>query len=102
MAHFTPGPWFALENGGDDEDPTRRFVCTKGRAQNTVAEIYRSWNHGWDPETEEANARLIAAAPDLLAALESARLMIEILPSGKPRTQALAKINAALFKATGK
>ena len=64
MAEHTPGPWM-----------TRRHVS------GPLADIYSIDHcdclattafHGWTFEEMEANARLIAAAPDLLAACKAA------------------------------
>ena len=64
----TPGPWEAVE-GNAHHGP---FVTDIG--DRTICDLYTL--DGADrpavfrPEEAEANARLIAAAPDLLAALE--------------------------------
>jgi hypothetical protein len=56
MTH-TPGPWFA---SGTDVKPLgdRPFICWTGTPERDLSEA-------------QANARLIAAAPDMLAALEA-------------------------------
>jgi hypothetical protein len=51
---FTPGPWHQHGEVGDIIDETDRLVAR-------VSQLYKSG---------EANARLIAAAPDLLAELQ--------------------------------
>ena len=56
MSH-TPGPWFNI----DDSFIRARFPHQNGEHVATV------WSHG--AAQTAANARLIAAAPDLLAAL---------------------------------
>ena len=53
MSAHTPGPW----------DVPNKSV--KIRGCNFLATVH------WDDDEAEANARLIAAAPDLLAALEA-------------------------------
>lgn len=64
MAH-TPGPWYAYKSGH-----MKRWDITTEPDPNQgafyVAQV-PSWNERSDPA---ANARLIAAAPDMLAALE--------------------------------
>ncbi len=67
----TPGKWKAVPNGGDDIDTQKLYVVTNdNRAAQTIAAC--------DYQDEgEANARLIAAAPDLLAAL------VELIESNK-------------------
>ena len=56
----TPGPWTAIDTG-------RRNSCKVEHRANKIATI---WSHPLG--NREANARLIAAAPDLLAACEAA------------------------------
>lgn len=58
---YTPGPW---RNQGRCDVRQRCIVHEVGGGQRAIAEIYREAL----PE-HDANARLIAAAPDLLAAL---------------------------------
>ena len=65
----TPGPWFVSRKGfvidrmieaqgepGPDGETRWVRICTMGK--------------DWDAQTEDANARLIACAPDLLKVLE--------------------------------
>lgn len=64
----TPGPWHSVQNYGMGEpikltNPTSIAMCGSGGAYVTSL--------GCPPEEMAANARLIAAAPDLLAALEA-------------------------------
>ena len=61
MAAHTPGPWAAIEIKGD---PLRSFAID--------ASVYLGSLAVWPVHSDEmqANAQLIAAAPDLLAALE--------------------------------
>lgn len=62
----TPGPWKAEQANGCDE--TAMFVTGNGC---TVAACYGDW-HDQAPDSEQrANARLIAAAPELLEALKN-------------------------------
>lgn len=62
MSAFTPGPWFVKpyqpENGG-----------TKYSVTHDGEQTCCSWN--------EANARLIAAAPDLYEALDLLRIFLD-------------------------
>ncbi len=49
----------------------------------------------------EANARLIAAAPDLLAALRFCKSVLEANPVEMSERMAIAKADEAIAKATG-
>ena len=66
----TPGPWIATHIIGswwiEDDDPTA--FCRR-----RIAIV----DDGAGIESPEANARLIAAAPELLAALEEAKQFIQ-------------------------
>jgi hypothetical protein len=63
-ASFTPGPW-VKDRHGQLSGPDGTIVCTKG--------LGLSISLGGDPyPVAEANARLIAAAPDMYEALEEA------------------------------
>lgn len=61
-AAHTPGPWTVLEG-----DSVVHILDTSGR-RLAVTDTKRYWER--HDATDIANARLIAAAPDLLAALE--------------------------------
>jgi len=60
---------------------------------------------GKDPEQIEAHGRLIAAAPEMFAALEAITLMVDAFPHGKKRFDIdggiLKKVRAAIRKAEG-
>lgn len=64
MTEHTPGPWSIVEYG-DDECPT--LVIHKD-TESRVCFMATPGSNG-DPAVIEADARLIAAAPDLLEAL---------------------------------
>ena len=64
----TPGPWFY-----DGVSPTTGARIIHSATCSPIAETFGDWISGTDQEvfeTAEANARLIAAAPELLAALK--------------------------------
>lgn len=63
----TPGPWEVIKSGRAPTD--KMFIRRTWTGGQYVAEIKPSVND--DPEEMSANARLIAAAPALLAALEA-------------------------------
>lgn len=81
IARHTPGPWQANKrhNGWDVYAPDKRVV----------AEIYRVA----EPEICEANARLVAAAPELL---EAAKRFIAWIDSGKRGFPSESKLDAAV------
>ncbi len=63
MNAYTPGPWAIDWN-------VSRLDVFSGDAATLVASIRRSAISAGIDETARANARLIAAAPDMLAALQ--------------------------------
>lgn len=106
MSH-TPGPWELIE--GDIWSAPIEGGCTMAKGRCMVAQV-RGWGHlQYRPDGEEmqdANGRLIAAAPDLLAALRD----LVAISSGKHDdnayneewTAAEDRARAAIAKAEGK
>lgn len=103
----TPGPW-ALEI--DDEDPEALIVGNKGNGEifsdgfGTIASV----NLFRDAPGEDvpypayvANARLIAAAPDLLEALQAMLFASSLQAHASTKLEAEMKAHAALAKAKG-
>ena len=98
MTH-TPGPWLA-----EPTVPSDGFNCW----HITTPSGDIAWSKGYQHEPEkQANAHLIAAAPDMLAALIQARgaLRLDAMVDGggKPygtTAVALEAIDAAISKAT--
>lgn len=114
-AGITPGPWRIniVTPPRPDEDyphplglrpePSRMLIGTDSAASLTVAEAF------WDIPTAEANARLIAAAPELLAACEAVveaanrEIIIGGGSNGQFRetgTAIVRQVRAAITKAT--
>lgn len=92
MAH-APGPWFFKIDGKDI------YIGGEGHA-NYYDAFARVDYDDVDHEEAEATARLIAAAPDLLNALESAVGAMEVL--GHPADYgALRKARRAIALAKG-
>jgi hypothetical protein len=85
-AEITPGPWAVNRINGKLIIGGRAFGIANVLS---VAEVTKLKPHS------EANARLIAAAPELLAACES------LLPFLQHRPNALATVRAAIAKAKG-
>ena len=93
MSEHTPGPWEASEGVPSDiwhvDMPDRQFSITVSRGGDD-----------WDMTVEEvqANARLIAAAPDLLAALVD---LVDDVVSGEFYESRLVAAQEAIAKAGG-
>lgn len=95
-ATYTPGSW--------------QMDCESDSAICINADLGRTWKHiavvkaNGDGsaivsrEEMEANARLIAAAPDLLAACE--RCIMALAANGAPNCEAAKEARAAIVKAT--
>lgn len=64
---YTPGPWTINTVEADDEGDL--CIMVWGDTQAVCAVIVDD-DEGWDRDTAEANARLIAASPMLLDALK--------------------------------
>lgn len=102
MSKHTPGPWvvndFCTEGGADtavwtSHDPHfAKSICECHF--NTMREIERG-ETGCHQLEAEANAKLIAAAPDLLEALR------EIVSNWDGEPEDMAAANAAIAKANG-
>lgn len=88
---FTPGPWH-VSNGKDVfaalGAPNAEGVCTESNDAWQIAdcEHFMSYVGGYEYELssveQKANARLIAAAPELLAAAAHAEAWIGDMPHG--------------------
>jgi hypothetical protein len=103
MKH-TPGPWRVIHFRGSIADDFA--VYTDGR-ENDHLVVGEFTGH---PRTRLANARLVAAAPDLLDVLTAAENALAVAASYRPITRspdgdridaALARARAALAKARG-
>jgi hypothetical protein len=109
-AKHSPGPWEAHGGGGTGTRwniyawyvPPRGSVTPAGRL--LVAQV----NVAATGAEREANARLIAAAPDLLAALKRLRRQVSLTPSGmlagisgRDDERTIADVDAAVAKAEG-
>ena len=89
-AEHTPGPWVVYDDSNNGKT-NRIEIAARGK---TVARIYHSV-----PEEDLPNARLIAAAPDLLEALQ---YMVNACPAIDPSGEdAHARAQAIIAKATG-
>lgn len=93
MEKHTPGPWIAKRSGNCS--PSFGVVIESGELLVGGARLSEC----------EANAHLIAAAPDLLSALKSCLSAIDqnayLAPRGSSLDEAFIKARAAIAKATG-
>lgn len=110
QATHTPGPWKYARTHGLSYD--RWYVITDADGWGTIFEAGGKDQNGQiaeakylitDPEIIEANARLIAAAPEMLEALqELAQIAREYVAEGIPRLDAaIEKAAFVALKARG-
>ncbi len=107
MTQFTPGPWRLSSQEGDTKrylvaDDTRYGQST-GVSLIAQIKIHRlgSADRVAPDEIQDANARLIAAAPDMLAALQRAAYFFDT-PVVKTEENAIrGEVLAAIAKAIG-
>ena len=83
MSNHNPGPWYARKGG---------VISPVAHPGVTIALVRSSWKEG----RQDANAKIIAAAPEMLEALQ---MLIETLPklylSELQRTQVEGVISKA-------
>ena len=101
--HF-PGPWEFVPKLTGSENHKGFFVRAEKAARNgkwALAEVQPGDDNG---KLGEANARLIAAAPEMLAALRKAAVLLAGTCLHAPELQpheTYEAVNAAIAKATG-
>jgi len=87
--------WMSLNVTAKDEHGVwHTSVCLDRMFEN--GHMIQSWGCGEDAETSLANARLIAAAPDLLAALD---MLADLCEGRELFPNAVAAARAAITKA---
>lgn len=99
MKNFTPGPWKATKRANKMIDIEHSFGDVKGAITLALCRVQArdSW-----AEEAEANANLIAAAPDLLAALREARAELFVLAETcNCSVDSIDQIDAAINKSVG-
>jgi uncharacterized protein (DUF1810 family) len=99
MSKFTPGPWVHKGYGAIVGGPAEEYV--NGSAQQQIAMCFGPrLAKDEDPvETRDANARLIAAAPDMYEAL---RAVVDNYYNGEGDEQSVARLaRAVLAKVEG-
>jgi len=96
----TPGPWRFSE--GDKERRAMSEVFKKNDKTFQIALVTCEWSNPHARAEDIANARLIAAAPELLAACEALCSSDENGRFGKPSfPEAIQKAREAIAKAKG-
>jgi beta-xylosidase len=101
MSGHTPGPW-AQSHRESDDGWYRTQVYPVADPNNTIAtcnwhSVRTEYGHVTD---RDANARLIAAAPELMEALRALADQVEEYELGNP--DALRNARAAIAKAEGR
>ena len=101
----TPGPW-TIEDAGESDIKGEKYWDCEIRVPHRASIVRLMDSHhceefGFSAEETQANARLIAAAPDLLAALEE--IYREFGDMGGPEgwSESVMKARAAIAKAKG-
>ena len=110
----TPGPWVSVESRFASETlilgPQVRVDDDEGAGRDTIAIIPMPSGCEWGPEHDsctlgrpetDANASLIAAAPEMLEALQSAADFIERQGYSEWIGGSLVELREAISKATG-
>lgn len=109
-AKHTPGPWNILKVVGGGVKPTHLVYINIGPNERTCAvSVYGDLNQSGEnakrtiPEAEcRANARLIAAAPELLAACRRAKDLLVPEVTKEPDRTIFWELVAAIAKADGR
>lgn len=91
---FTPGPWQAERQLTSYDEPVIHITARDASLSTGTREVAEVWPDTRTIDLDEANAHLIAAAPDLYEALESLQAL------GLPEPHA-SHVHAALLKARG-
>lgn len=121
MSKHTAGPWHWVNcrsdapfkfDGTDDGHPSLRTVAEFGENKTEVIDgkTYTSWSlpkfileaESFDGDDKVADARLIAAAPDLLdAAIRAEKFLANVTPAESFNGSPLHQLREAIAKATG-
>lgn len=101
MSKHTPGPWDAMGCESDGSFGGREYQKCQIRAVSRTGILVQvSSAYGCGDGECAANARLVAAAPDLLAACEAAHKYLHNHPRTDPGAL-VAILAAAIAKAKG-
>lgn len=94
MSKHTPGPWLFEDFGPPVEIRTDDSEHYDGKRICLVCDDYTDYSDDDNCEELEATVRLIAAAPDLLAALARMAALIELLHQCVPWGKTFLTANA--------
>lgn len=94
--NHTPGPWYVEKTDAD------RFIIIDKECEGRICDVLDVCKE-FGPERQKANAALIAAAPDMLEALESLLRVADIVMKKQGSIDCSIRHNArqALAKARG-
>lgn len=95
---YTKGPWFLMESGFSIKDPVPTVYTTNDDLE-IICKVYKDGNMFYNVQDNIANAKLIAAAPELLEACVKALGIINHL---KPNVSGLGLIQLYLKDAVKK
>ena len=96
MQH-TPGPWSANSDPVYDYGEPRYIWGPKGPGYGIVCELPMNAHVA----VNAADAHLIAAAPDLLAACEEAAMLLGLIGGTAEADRVVRRVEAAISKAKG-
>jgi hypothetical protein len=99
MSAHTPGPWQAIIPSKRQKTDVTAMVATTAGPGSMAIDCTKS---GTTRDEDAANARLIAAAPELLAALKDCFAYCERDMDGDEDSTLLKMASAAIAKAEGK
>lgn len=94
MTNHTPGPWIVCELSDDDSIFNIEQDRSRVSSEPSIVASVDLMGDGVDREVGTANANLIAAAPDLLAACRA-------WFAGKPTVEVREMMRAAIANAEG-
>lgn len=102
-AKHTPGPWKMWPANGQD-DASGRPMVTDEPGEVGIAHVIQRMREPDTlyPKEAEANCRLIAAAPELLEALERALPLVQLLGAKMNNPKQVADTTEAIFAALAK
>jgi hypothetical protein len=103
VSGHTPGPWHldTMTSPGGKGKPDDVVLTVLSSADEGIAEVFWHWNHVRHQEEDRANARLIAAAPDLLNACLDAHELLDRVGDARKDRDLIDALAAAIEKATG-